>query len=158
MMELLAALEHSAFAVWVREAPTVWAYPTVLTLHTAALAVLVGANTAFDLRLFGVGREIPLARMQAFFTAMWIGFWINAVTGAMLFCVDATTKGVATVFMFKLSFIAAGVMLMVLLRRAVYGQGRGQTIVTPAAKTFAALSLLIWTAAIFAGRLQAYLS
>ena len=157
MMELLAALEHSAFSVWLREATTIWAYPTVLTLHTAALAVLVGANTAFDLRLFGVGSEIPLARMQAFFTVMWSGFWINAVTGAMLFSVDATTKGVATVFMFKLSFIAAGVVLMVLLRRAVYGPGRDLAIVTPAAKTFAALSLLMWAAAIFAGRLQAYL-
>ena len=158
MMELLAALEDSAFAVWLREAPTVWAYPTVLTLHTAGLAVLVGANAAFDLRLLGVGREIALAQMERFFPAMWIGFWLNATTGVMLFAVDATTKGIATVFMFKLTFIVTGVILIVLLRRAVYGQGRDRSIVTPAAKTFAVLSLLTWTAAIVAGRLQAYLS
>lgn len=157
MMELLTALQESAFSVWLRESPSVWAYPTVLTLHTAGLAVLVGANAAFDLRLLGVGREIALAQMERFFPAMWIGFGINATTGAMLFAGDATTKGVATVFMFKLAFIVAGVMLMVLLRRAVYGPGRDRAIVTPAAKTFAALSLLVWAAAIVAGRLQAYL-
>ena len=158
MMELLTALEQSAFAVWVREATTIWAYPTILTLHTAGLAVLVGANAAFDLRLFGVGRDIALSQMERFFTVMWIGFGLNAITGAMLFAVDATTKGIATVFMYKLAFIVAGVVLMVLLRRAVYGQGRDRAIVTPTAKTFAGLSLLMWTAAIVAGRLQAYLS
>jgi hypothetical protein len=156
MMELLAALEGSAFSTWVREAPTVWAYPTVLTLHTVGLAVLVGANAAFDLRLLGFGRQIALAQMEPFFPAMWIGFWINAISGVMLFAVDPTTKGIATVFMIKLGFIAAGVVLMVLLRRAVYGPGRNPAIVTSAAKTFAALSLLAWAAAIVAGRLQAY--
>jgi len=158
MMELLTALEHSALAVWVRESTTIWAYPTVLTLHTAGLAVLVGANTAVDLRVLGFGRQIALAEMERFFPAMWIGFGINAISGVMLFTVDPTTKGIATVFMIKLAFIVAGVMLMVLLRRAVYGPGRDRAIVTSAAKTFAALSLLVWTGAIVAGRLQAYVS
>jgi hypothetical protein len=156
MMELLTALEGSAFAIWLREAPTVWAYPTILTLHTVGLAVLVGTNAAVDLRVLGFGRQIALAPMERFFPAMWIGFWINAISGVMLFTVDPTTKGIATVFLIKLAFIAAGVMLMVLLRRALYGPGRDLAIVTSAAKTFAALSLLAWAAAIVAGRLQAY--
>ena len=92
MMALLAALEHTAFATWVREANTVWAYPTVLTLHTVGLAVLVGANAAVDLRFLGFGRQIALAEMERFFPAMWAGFWLNAITGAMLFTIDATTK------------------------------------------------------------------
>ena len=158
MMELLSALEESGFAVWLREATTIWAYPTILTLHTVGLAVLVGANAAFDLRLLGVAREITLAQMERFFPAMWVGFWINATTGAMLFTADATTKGIATVFMFKLAFIAVGVILMVRLRRVVYGQGRDAAVVTPVAKRYAALLLLMWASAIVAGRLQAYIS
>ena len=158
MMELLTALEHSAFAVWVRETNTVWAYPTVLTLHTVGLAVLVGANAAVDLRFLGFGRQIPLAEIERFFPAMWIGFWLNAITGAMLFTVDPTTKGVAHIFMIKLALIAVGVMLIVLLRRAVYGRGPEAATVTSSAKAFAALSLLVWAAATAAGRLQAYIT
>ncbi len=158
MMELLAALEDSAFAIWVRESPTVWAYPTVLTLHAVGLAVLVGANAAVDLRLLGFGRQIALADMERFFPAMWIGFWINAISGAMLFTVDPTTKGVANIFMIKLALIAAGVMLIVLIRRTVYGRGPEAATATSAAKAFAALSLFVWAAAIAAGRLQAYIT
>jgi hypothetical protein len=156
MMELLQALEDSAFSIWVREAPTVWAYPTVLTLHTAGLAVLVGVNAAFDVRLLGFGRQIPLAEMERFFPAMWVGFWLNAITGAMLFAIDPITKGTTTIFMIKLAFIAAGVILIVMLRRAVYGRGREAATVTSAARAFAVLSLLVWVGAIATGRLMAY--
>lgn len=157
MTELLQALQDSAFSIWLREAPTVWAYPTVLTLHTAGLAVLVGANAAFDLRLFGFGRQIPLTQMESFFPAMWIGFWLNAITGVMLFAIDPITKGTTTLFMVKLGFVAAGVLLIVTLRRVVYGRGRDAAFVTPLATTCAALSLLVWVGAIATGRLMAYL-
>jgi hypothetical protein len=44
MMELLATLENSGFGTWLRESPSIWAYPAVLTLHTLGLGVLVGGN------------------------------------------------------------------------------------------------------------------
>ena len=59
-MEILTSLEHSGVATWIRESPSIWGYPTILTLHTVGLAVLVGANWALDLRLLGVARQIPL--------------------------------------------------------------------------------------------------
>ena len=37
-----AWLEGSALGVWTRESPSIWAYPTILTLHTVGLGVLVG--------------------------------------------------------------------------------------------------------------------
>ena len=91
MMELFAWLESSALSTWVSEADTVWAYPTVLTLHTLGLGVLVGASAVVDLRLLGIAHRIPLGPMRSLFRFMWIGFWINAVTGSMLFAADATT-------------------------------------------------------------------
>lgn len=156
MMEFLTAIEGSAFSIWLRESSSVLAYPTVLTLHTVGLAVLVGASTAVDLRFLGFGRQITLDQMERFFPAMWIGFWINAVSGVMLWAIDPTTKGTTILFMAKLAIIAVGVVLIVLLRREVYARGRA-AIVTPAAKAFAALSLLAWIAAIVTGRLMAYL-
>ena len=53
MMNLLASLEATGFASWLRESGSIWGYPTVLTLHTLGLGVLVGASTVIDLRLLG---------------------------------------------------------------------------------------------------------
>lgn len=156
MIELLTALEGSAFSAWLRESTSIWAYPTVLMLHTVGLAMLVGINTAFDLRLLGFARGIPLAAIEKFFPAMWMGFWLNAGTGAMLFAMDPINKGLTTIFMSKLALVVIGVTLIVMLRRAVYGHPADALPVTTAAKSYALMSLLVWTAAIATGRYMAY--
>ena len=159
MMELLGSIEQSALAVWVREASTIWAYPTIITLHTVGLAILVGANVAVDLRFLNLAaRGVTLEDMRPFFRYMWVGFWINATSGVLLFTTEATTKGIAHIFLLKLGLIACGVVLIVLMRRAVYGHEGPAVMVPASAKAFAALSLFIWMAAITAGRLQAYIT
>lgn len=159
MHELLTAIEASALAVFLRESTSVWAYPTVLMLHTVGLALLVGLNAAFDLRLLGIGRGVPLEAIETWFPVMWIGFWLNLVTGVLLFVTDPIRLGTTAVFISKLGIVAAGVVLIPLLRRAVYGTAAGQTPrIPPAARTYAVLSLLLWTAAIVTGRLMAYVS
>ena len=156
MMELLTSLEGTAFSTWLREAGTIWAYPTVLTLHTVGLAILVGANAAFDLRLLGFGQAMELRPMEKLFRIMWIGFWINAVSGAMLFAADATTKGTTMTFFIKLGFVTIGVVVILWLRRAVYRRPPGIVTVTSTTRALAVVSLLIWIAAIATGRLMAY--
>ena len=89
MHEYLTALEQTGLATWVRESNSLWAYPTVLTLHTVGLGVLVGANWALDFRLLGVAPRVPLAPLRRLFPLMWFGFWINAVTGVLLLMADA---------------------------------------------------------------------
>jgi hypothetical protein len=159
MQDLFVNLESSGVATWLRESNTVWAYPMVLTLHTVGLALLVGANTTLDLRLLGCARRIPLAVMERSFRVMWIGFCLNAATGALLFAADATTKGSTSLFAMKLGLVALGVVVIVATRRAAFGPGRAAagTDVSALAKGLAALSLVIWVAAITAGRLMAYL-
>lgn len=156
MMELLTALEDSAFSTFLRESTSIWAYPTVLTLHTVGLAMLVGINSAFDLRVLGFATGVPLAKIEPLFRAMWVGFWINLITGAMLFATVATTKGTATVFMIKLGLVVLGVGSVLGLRRSVY-HAPSVPHVTRAARTWAVVSLIVWTAAIATGRLMAYL-
>ena len=152
MNELLAALHDSALATWVRESSSLWAYPMVITMHTFGLAVLVGASTAVDLRVLGVGRRIPLTSLHGFFTVMWAGFWLNATTGVLLFAADPRTTGI---LMIKLLSVVAGVVFVVLIRRAVIGRGASST--TPAVKAYAVLSLIAWIVATTTGRLMAYL-
>lgn len=156
MLQLFTWLEGTRFSTWLVQSDTVWAYPTVLTLHTVGLALLVGANTALDLRLLGFGRKMPLSAMTNTFPIMWIGFWINAVSGAMLFAADATTKGMLTIFQIKLGLIALGVINIWLIRRAVYAKNPTEPVASVPAKLLAATSLLIWMTAIAAGRYMAY--
>jgi len=156
MMNLLAALENSGFGTWLRESPSVWAYPAVLTLHTMGLGVLVGGNAVLDLRLLGWGRAIPLAPLEKLFPVMWIGFWVNAISGIALFVGDATTKGTTWVFMTKLVIIAVGVLLLLALRRTVYGRGKAVAVETPTSRVLAAASLALWFLAIVTGRYMAY--
>jgi len=159
MIELLTAVEASALATFLRESTSVWAYPTVLMLHTVGLALLVGLNAAFDLRLLGIGRGVPLEALETWFPVMWVGFWLNAVTGVLLFVTDPIRLGTTAVFLSKLAVVVAGVWLIVVLRRTVYGRhGGGRPAVPRAARVYALLSLLVWTAAIVTGRLMAYVS
>ena len=155
-MDVLAALEASAFATWLRESGSLWAYPTVLTLHTVGLSLLVGANLVLDLRILGFARRIPLVPLVRLFRVMWVGFVVNAVSGVMLFVADATVKGTQTIFLVKLALILCGVVNIVSLRRmfaadAVAGAISGWS------KLLAVTSLIIWAGAITAGRFMAYL-
>ena len=97
-------LESSGFSTWLRESNSIWGYPMILTLHTVGLALLVGANIVLDLRLLGFGARLPLEELSRAFRIMWIGFWINAVTGSLLFAADATTRGTSRLFIGKLSW------------------------------------------------------
>jgi hypothetical protein len=154
MNELLAALEASALSTWVREASTLWAYPMIITMHTLGLAVLVGASTAVDLRVLGVAQQIEFTRMKGFFAAMWVGFWLNAATGALLFAADPRTTGV---FIIKMGSVVVGVLLIALIRREVFDERPGPVAVPPVARAYAVLSLLAWVVATTTGRLMAYL-
>jgi hypothetical protein len=145
-----AWLQESALAVWTRESPSIWAYPTVLTLHTVGLGILVGANAVIDFRLLGFAPRLPIGALAPLYRFMWAGLAINAITGGMLFASDATTKAAQPVFYVKLTLIALALVVTALIRR----------LADPSATSgprLAALSLLLWAGAIAAGRLMAYL-
>lgn len=156
MMEWLATLESSGFGTWLRESPSIWAYPAVLTLHTLGLGVLVGANAVLDLRLLGYAPGIPLASLENLFPVMWSGFWVNAISGLALFVADATTKGTTWVFMLKLGIIVVGVLVLFAIRRTVYGDGANADRASSRGRTLAAVSLVLWFLAIVTGRYMAY--
>ena len=148
-------VEAAGLSTWLRESPSVWAFPTVLTLHTLGLGVLVGANWMVDLRVLGFARAIPLGVMMRAFPIMWAGFWLNAATGVLLFVADPA-KATSTIFMWKLGMIVVGVMLMMALKRKLYGRGLEMDRANLAVKTVAVASLALWVAAIGAGRWMAY--
>ena len=156
MMDLFSWLEGSSLAVWVREAPTIWAFATIITMHTFGMGVLVGASAVLDLRLLGIGRTIPLGPLSSLYRVMWFGFWLNLVTGTLLFVADATTRGTQLLFLVKMIFVVAGVVTMVHIRRHVHGGNAEPTVVSATAKRLAVVSLAAWVLATTTGRLLAY--
>ena len=145
--------------VWTRESPSIWAYPTVLTLHTVGFGVLVGANAVIDFRLLGFAPRLPIPSLAPLYRFMWAGFVINAVTGAMLFASDATTKAGQPVFYIKLTLIALALVVTAVIRRTLErGPALREADAGPGpCGRLAALSLVLWAGAVTAGRLMAYL-
>lgn len=156
MANFTAWLEGSALGVWTRESPSIWAYPTVLTLHTIGLGVLVGANAVIDFRLLGFAPRLPIPSLVPLYRFMWAGFIINAITGIMLFVSNATTKARQPVFYVKLALIALALLITAAIRSTTV-EPDAPPAETDAGRRLAALSLVAWTAAIAAGRLMAYL-
>src|SRR5262249_25340184 len=48
MMDFLARVEASGFSTWVRESPSLLAFPLILSLHTLGLGLIVGSNVVLD--------------------------------------------------------------------------------------------------------------
>ena len=148
-MEFLTSIEQSGFSTWVRESTSVWAYPTVLFLHTLGLGFLVGASMVIDLRLLGFSNELPIAPMKKFFPVMWFGFWVNASSGLVLVVIDATKMLVNPLFYIKIAFIA--------LAMVSADANADKAALRFKARALAGASLFFWLCAITAGRLTAYL-
>jgi hypothetical protein len=154
---VLEWIEATSVGVWMRESPSVWAFPTILTLHTVGLGILVGASWVLDLRLLGVSRNTPLSAFRWAFPAMAVGLTINLVTGAFLFIKNATTWGTAVPFLVKMLLVVVSVVLLLPIRKYVARTDGGQLEVSGSARLLAVVSILAWTGAVTAGRLLAYL-
>jgi hypothetical protein len=150
--QFTAWLEMTSLSVWVRESPSLLAFPGFLIVHAWGMGFMAGGNAAVDLRILGIASKVELPALEKFYPVMWFGFVINAISGVLLLIGYPTKALTNPVFYLKLACIAAGVVLMVWLRRHVVSTDA----VTPKGKLIAVLSLLMWVGAIFAGRLLAY--
>ena len=147
-------LEATPLSTWLRESPSLWAFPFVLILHTVGLAFFVGANVAWDVRVLGFSMGIPLDALRRYFLVMWAGFWINAVSGVLLLIAYPTKALTNPLFYAKLALIGLGIALALRIRRGVQDVRADSD--APEPRTLAAVSLGCWLAVIFAGRLLAY--
>jgi len=158
MIDLLARVEATGLGTWLRLSPAIWAFPMVLTLHTIGLGLIVGASVVLNLRILGVASLIPLKPLEKLFSIMWLGFALNAVTGLLLFTKDATTVGVSGVFWVKMSSIALAIWVLTRIKTAVFEDPLVDERPVPnSVRALALVSILLWTIAITAGRLMAYL-
>jgi hypothetical protein len=156
-MAALHWLEATRLSLWIREGDTIWGYPTVLTLHTFGMGLLVGPAAVVNLLLLGVAGRASLPPTRTLFRLMWVGFWLNAITGMILFAAQATTRATSALFFAKLLLVALGITTTVFIKRTVI-DATGSEAARLNPKVLASVSLFAWTAAVISGRLLAYVT
>ncbi len=151
--EALRALEDSGLGHLARH--SAWTFTVANVLHVIGAALVLGGIAVFDIQVLlrrgwlaaQTGRvAIPLAAF---------GLALQVPTGLVLLAAEASALGRNPAFLAKLAFIALGLLNLAVVHvrfREVLG-----TDVPDDARTFAAVSLLAWTATLIAGRLIAYL-
>jgi hypothetical protein len=155
---MLEAIENSAYAVWVRESPSIFAYTTILSLHAIGLAIIVGIHTLVALRLLGFVQAIPLPPLRKLFPWMYLGFAINLFSGSSLLAANLTNDLGNWLFIAKLVFIALAMINLELTRMWVFDR---PVIAAPGelpkhSRAVAIAALVLWGLAMVAGRFTAY--
>ncbi len=156
-MGIITWLESSFMAVWVGE--SLWGYPISLAAHSVGMAIMVGIVAMVDLRVAGFFPSLSLTSMRTAIKVAWWGFLINVVSGFALYTSQASYFTTHKAFIVKiiaivLAAINAYILQKMLAKNSVNWDA-GEAIPTKA-KQLAIFSLLLWTIAVIAGRLIAY--
>ena len=132
-----------------------WGYAWWLFIHAVGMGLTAGIGFIVCLRLLGVGRQIPISSLRVLFRLFWVGFYLNLLSGTLLFMTDAT--GIARVWELyaKLVCLALALVAMSRLRRFVDSTD-GDPRIPPSIQKTAVACLVLWLAVITSGRLIAY--
>ena len=154
---LLNVLEQSDLSIWLRESPSVFGFYFILVFHTIGLALVVGPNTAIDLRLLGIAPEIPLPPLKSWFNLMWLGLAINVVSGIFLVLAYPSKAFTNADFYVKLALVGFAVWNLRRMKNSVFDDPTlTDTGMLAKGRTLAIWSLVLWGGVITAGRLLAY--
>lgn len=153
----LTALESSALAQALSASR--YAYPMVNAAHILALATLFGSILALDLRLLGAFRTVPVRPLAAILPRVAAtGLAMAVPTGFLLFSVEPFDYVANSAFLCKLALVGLGAAHALWVHRTAAWKAMigGDGAIAARLRFSAALSILIWTAAIVAGRLIAF--
>jgi hypothetical protein len=135
---------------------TQWGWPAAESLHFIGLSLLVGGVFLFDLRLLGMGKRIPIRVVHRLIPWGLLGYVITALSGMLFMMTEPDQYIYNPSFHFKMLFmVAAGfnaaMFYLISFRRTIV---LGPSVDAPrAAKTMAAISIVLWISVIVAGRL-----
>ena len=147
-MRLLEGIESSGIGTWIRESE--WGYPIVLIGHTLGMALLAGMTLAFAID--SLRTRNPLRGFMPLVRIAWGGFALSLVSGSILFAGAARRFSAHPMFQLKLAALTAGIVLLYMLSRTAREAGAA-----PRIRWLGAASIALWTVAIAAGRLMAYI-
>ncbi|HEX6996216.1 MAG TPA: hypothetical protein VF339_18955 [Gammaproteobacteria bacterium] len=159
LANVLSALQIDEF---VNAYDLVW--PVCEILHFFGMALLIGTVGAADLRMLGAFKGVPIRALERYLPLGVAGFVINLLTGLVF--VAGNPVGGPGEYLTNLSFqikmllvLIAGINVLVfyfggIARAADAVPSDGDA--PPGAKLIAGVSLVVWIAVIFFGRLIMY--
>lgn len=156
-MDLLIWYENTFIGDAVRE--TTWVYPWVNAFHSVGMGFLVGVLAMIVFRVLGLG-QFSLAPLRKFVLVVRAAIVVNVGTGLALFAGDAQRFFFSPTFRVKFAFLVlGGITAWLLVQRVFNSDARWLDAGTApgSAKAIAAVTLVCWFGAIFAGRMTAYL-
>ena len=154
---IFKTIEESGISSWIRDSPSIFAYWFILSFHAIGMGLLVGASVVIDLRILGVARDLPLAPLRGLYRIIWIGFWIQIVSGVLLLIAYPTKALTNPDFYIKLTLIGLAVTVMHTIHKRVFMDSRlSESEMMLKGKALAVWSLVFWAGAVTAGRLLAY--
>jgi hypothetical protein len=153
----LDTFEQAGFSRWFRETQSFFGYYFVLAFHTIGLSLIVGPNTAIDLRLLGVVREIPIPAMRRWFRLMWFGLTLNVASGVFLVVAYPVKALTNPVFYLKLVLVGLAVWVLQRINHTVFDdESAPEAVMMTKGRTLAIWSLVLWVSVLTTGRLLAY--
>jgi hypothetical protein len=152
LVDLLQALAAWPVAGFFRDSTI--AYATLNAAHIFSIALLVGSIVTLDLRVLGFFRRFELSEMAPPLSRVAAtGVLLAATTGFLLFSVRPLAYAQNPAFLIKISLVALGVGNAVLLRtKRDWRDAAAGDPVADSVRAAAFGSLLIWAAAVLAGR------
>lgn len=155
-MAVLQWIQNLAISTSIAESDSLWwGYAWWLFIHAVGMGLTAGLGFIVCLRLLGVGQQIPLSSFRVLFRLFWIGFYINLLSGTLLFMTDAT--GIARVWELYAKLVCLGLALVVMSRlRRFIDSDQSEGAIPPQIRNMAYACIVLWLAVITSGRLIAY--
>jgi hypothetical protein len=138
-----------------------WVVPTVQTVHILAIAVVASSALMIDLRLIGVfWADRPIKAVSSrFLPLVWWPLLILLATGIIMIVGEPARALKNPAVQLKMALLVAALIvtgLFQLLQRRDAGFGDLRAGSRATAATVAVVSMLLWSAIVFAGRWIAY--
>ena len=156
MTEIFAAIEQSAFSIFMRE--DFYAYFIALIFHSIGMALLIGGGILVSLRIMGLAPGARLERFAGFFPVMWVGLALAVLSGIALLAAYPAKALTNPVFGLKFASLIAAAVLMRWMARRYFPLAAADQSLPPRAKWIAALTLALWLGGVVFGKLLLHTS
>lgn len=100
-----------------------WGFPIMLVFHSWGMAAVVGILVMLDLRILGLARIAPLSAFHPMMKIAWVGFYINLISGVLMFMADANRLIVNWSFISKMTCVLLGGIVTAILWRRMRAAG-----------------------------------
>ena len=158
MEPLVNWLKETQFSLYVNT--HAWVWPTCETLHFIGMALLIGCVGILDLRLLGVGKQLPVRPLHRLIPYGIAGFVINLITGIIFFIGIPNQYAYNIAFILKMALVVIAGINVLVFYGTVYGatEALGPGDDAPLkAKVVAAVSIVVWFGVMYFGRMLPFI-